>query len=157
MIVHTRGFVSLAAILAAIFVGLSGTSFAETGATKDEAAAMVKKAVAYIKAEGPDKAYPVISDRSGPFIDRDLYIVVYGLDGVVLAHGADAKRIGTNQIGDKDPDGKAFVQERVELAAKEPSFWQSYKFMNPVTNQVAPKTMYCERLEQTVVCGGVYE
>jgi signal transduction histidine kinase len=75
---------------------------------------------------------------------------------VVFAHGADAKRIGTNQLGDKDPDGKAFVKERVELAATHPSFWQSYKFMNPVTHSVEPKEMYCERLDQTVVCGGVY-
>jgi signal transduction histidine kinase len=76
---------------------------------------------------------------------------------MVLAHGADAKRIGTNQIDDKDPDGKAFVKERVELAATQPSFWQSYKFRNPVTNTVEPKEMYCERLDQTVVCGGVYQ
>jgi len=158
MIVRATGFIStMAAMLVAILVISIGVASAETGATKDKAVAMVKKAVAAIKADGPDKAYVVISDRSGPFVDRDLYIVVYGLDGVVLAHGADAKRIGTNQIGDKDPDGKAFVQERVELAAKEPSFWQSYKFMNPVTNQIAPKAMYCERLDETVVCGGVYQ
>ena len=78
----------------------------------------------------PDKAYPAISNPTGEFVDRDLYIVVYGLDGVVLAHGSNAKRIGTNQIADKDPDGKAFVKERVELAATHPSFWQTYKFMN---------------------------
>ena len=76
---------------------------------------------------------------------------------MVLAHGADAKRVGTNQLGDTDPDGKAFVKERVQLAATHPSFWQSYKFMNPVTHKVEPKNMYCERLEQTVVCGGVYQ
>jgi cytochrome c len=133
------------------------SSLAATGATKDEAVAMVKKAVAAIKAEGPDKAYAEISDPAGPFVDRDLYIVVYGLDGMVLAHGADAKRIGTNQIDDKDPDGKAFVKERVEIAATQPNFWQSYKFMNPVTKKVEPKEMYCERLDQTVVCGGVYQ
>lgn len=36
---------------------------------------------------------------------------------MVLAHGANANRVGTNQIADTDPDGKAFVKERVELAA----------------------------------------
>jgi signal transduction histidine kinase len=118
---------------------------------------MVKKAVSAIKTEGSDKAYPEISNPSGKFVDRDLYIVVYGLDGMVLAHGADAKRVGTNQIGDKDPDGQAFVQERVQLAATHPSFWQTYKFMNPVTHTVEPKAMYCERLADTVVCGGVYQ
>jgi cytochrome c len=76
---------------------------------------------------------------------------------MVLAHGADAKRIGTNQLDDKDPDGKEFVKERVEFAKTHQSFWQSYKFMNPVTHEVAPKEMYCERLDQTVVCGGVYQ
>ena len=158
MIVRATGFVSaMATMMVAIFMSSSGVAFAETGPTKDEAVAMVKKAVAEIKAAGPDKAYALINDRSGPFVDRDLYIVVYGLDGVVLAHGADAKRIGTNQIGDKDPDGKAFLQERVELAAKESSFWQNYKFINPVTKKIEPKEMYCERLDQTAVCGGVYQ
>ena len=31
-----------------------------------------------------------------------------------------------------------------------PSFWQTYKFMNPVTQKIEPKDMYCERLDQTV-------
>jgi hypothetical protein len=30
---------------------------------------------------------------------------VYGLDGMVLAHGANKSRVGTNQIDDKDVDG----------------------------------------------------
>src|SRR5262245_48130651 len=86
--------------------------------TKDEAVAMVKKAVAAIKAEGPEKAY--------------------------------------SEIDDKDPDGKAFVKERVELAKAQPSFWQSYKFMNPVTKTIEPKQMYCERLDERAICGGIY-
>jgi len=155
MSVHTRGLTPILLVAAlAISVGLA---WAATGATKDEAVAMVKKAVAAIKAEGPDKAYKEIDDRNGQFVDRDLYIVVYGMDGMVLAHGADAKRIGTNQMNDKDADGKEFVKERIELAKTHDSFWQSYKFMNPVTKKVEPKQMYCERLEQTVVCGGVYQ
>ena len=135
---------------------LGGMAIAAAGATKDEAVAMVKKAANAIKTEGPDKAYPEISNPKGPFVYRDLYVVVYGMDGMVLAHGANAKRIGTNQINDKDPDGKEFVKERIELAAVHQSFGQSYKFMNPVTQAVEPKEMYRERLDQTVVCGGVY-
>jgi signal transduction histidine kinase len=155
MSVQSRGFTEM--LFVAVLVALGGMAWAATGATKDEAVAMVKKAVATIKAEGPDKAYKEIDDRNGQFVDRDLYIVVYGMDGMVLAHGADAKRIGTNQMNDKDADGKEFVKERIELAKTHDSFWQSYKFMNPVTKTVEPKQMYCERLEQTVVCGGVYQ
>jgi cytochrome c len=144
-----------AAIAAVYFAG--GAVVSAEPATKEEAVAMVQKAVAAIKSEGPEKAYAEISNPSGKFVDRDLYIVVYGLDGMVLAHGANASRVGTNQIDDKDPDGKAFVKERVELAKQQPNFWQSYKFMNPVTKKVEPKQMYCERLDETAVCGGIYQ
>ena len=33
----------------------------------------------------------------------------------------------------------------------------SYKFTDPVTKKVLPKSMYCERLDDTVVCGGIYK
>ena len=145
-----------AAIVAAVYLA-GGDVVSAAPATKEEAVAMVQKAVAAIKSEGPEKAYAEISNPSGKFVDRDLYIVVYGLDGLVLAHGANASRVGTNQIDDKDPDGKAFVKERVELAKQQPSFWQAYKFMNPVTKKVEPKQMYCERLNETAVCGGIYQ
>jgi cytochrome c len=142
--------------LTVLVVALSGAALA-AGASKDEAVAMVKKAVAAIKAEGADKAYAEISNPQGPFVDRDLYIVVYRMDGVVLAHGADKKLVGVDRLHDKDIDGKEFVKERVELAKTESSFWQSYKYLNPVTEAVEPKQMYCERLNDTVVCGGVYQ
>ena len=130
---------------------------AEGGATKAEAEAMVKKGVAYIKAHGPDKSYEEISKKGSMFSDRDLYLVVYGLDGFVFAHGANPKMIGKNLIDIKDVDGKAFVKERVELAKSKGSFWQEYKFVNPETKAIEPKLMYCERLEQTAVCGGIYK
>ena len=126
-------------------------------ASAKEAQAMVQKGVAYIKANGKDKGYAEISNKQGQFEDRDLYLVVYGLDGKVWAHGANEKMVGKMLIDLKDVDGKAFVRERVELAKAKPSFWQDYKFTNPVTKKVEPKSMYCERLDDTVVCGGIYK
>lgn len=129
-----------------------------SNATKDEAQAMVKKGVAYIKANGAEKAYAAISDKAGPFVDRDLYLVVYGLDGKCLAHGANAKQIGRDLLDLTDVDGKYFVKERVALAKSKPAgFWQEYKFTNPVSKKVEPKVMYCEKLGETAVCGGVYQ
>jgi cytochrome c len=79
------------------------------------------------------------------------------MDGLVVAHYADKNRIGTNLLHDKDVDGKEFVKERIDLAKTASSFWQSYKFMNPVSKTIEPKEMYCERLNDTIVCGGVYQ
>ncbi|TPQ35335.1 histidine kinase [Bradyrhizobium guangdongense] len=141
-------------VLATAFVG---TAMAGDNASKDDAVAMVKKAVGFIKDQGIDKAYPEISSKSGSFHDRDLYVVVYQLDGVVLAHGSNMKFVGKNMIDAQDVDGKPFVKERVELASKHASFWQDYKFVNPVSKKVEPKEMYCEKLDNTAVCAGIYK
>ena len=131
---------------------------ADGGAGKTEAVAMVKKGVAAIKAGPKDKAYAAISDKAGgQFHDRDLYLVVYGLDGTVHAHGANGKMIGKNLIDLKDIDGKLFVKERVDMAKTNATFWQDYKFTNPETKKIEPKSMYCEKLDDTVVCGGIYK
>ena len=146
-----------AALCAALMVMMPARA-ADGGANKDDAIAMVKKGVSQIKAQGADKTYAAISEKDNKdFHDRDLYLVVYGLDGSVKAHGANTKMVGKNLIDLKDIDGKPFVKERVEMAQKQPSFWQDYKFTNPETKKIEPKSMYCERLEQTVVCGGIYK
>lgn len=139
-------------------MALSVAVAAEGGATKDEAIAMVKKGVAAIKSESHDKAYAEFSDKDNKtWHNKDLYLVVYAMDGTVRAHGANAKMIGKNLIELKDVDGKAFVKERVDLAKSHASFWQDYKFTNPETKKIEPKSMYCERLDDSVVCGGIYK
>lgn len=129
----------------------------ERHATADEAVAMVKKGVKFIKANGRDKAYAEFTSKESRFKDRDLYLVVYGLDGKVWAHGQNARMVGKVVIDLKDIDGKEFVRERVELAKSNATFWQDYKFTNPVSKKIEPKRMYCERLDDTVVCGGIYK
>ena len=135
----------------------TGVALAQSHATDKEATAMVKKGVAFIKANGKDKGHAEISNKAGQFIDRDLYLVVYGLDGTVHAHGANEKMIGKNLIDLKDVDGKAFVKERVELAKSKGTFWQDYKFTNPTNKKIEPKSMYCETMDDAVLCGGVYK
>jgi cytochrome c len=142
-------------VVAAAFA-CCGAAVAADGASKEEAVAIVRKAVAFIKEQGPEKAYLEFSDRTGKFVDRDLYVVVYRMDGRVLAHGANERFVGKDMIVAQDIDGKLYVKERVELAATQPSFWQDYKFVNPVHMTIEPKQTYCERLDDTVVCSGIY-
>ena len=133
------------------------TASASVDATKDDAVAMVKKGVAFVKAQGVDKGYAEVSNKKGQFIDRDLYLVVYGLDGKCLAHGANEKQIGRELLELTDIDGKAFIKERVAMVKAKPTgAWQEYKFTNPVSKKIEPKLMYCEKLGETAVCGGVY-
>jgi cytochrome c len=146
----------LSTLCAAGLLAAVSLSHAATNATKDEAVAMVKKGVAFIKANGPEKGYADITAKK--FVDRDLYLVVYGLDGKCLAHGANEKQVGKDLIELTDIDGKYFVKDRVAMVKSKPAgAWQEYKFTNPVTKKIEPKVMYCEKLGDTAVCGGVYQ
>lgn len=138
-------------------LAVTGSAAAGEGAGKDDAIAMVKKAVTFIKEQGADKAYSEFTGKAAGFVDRDLYVVVYQLDGKVLAHGSNAKFVGKDLMDAQDVDGKLYVKERVEMAAKQPSFWQDYKFVNPVSKKVEPKQMYCEKVDNTAVCAGIYK
>jgi hypothetical protein len=145
------------AAAAALVVGLGLPAFGAEFATKDEATAMVNKAVAFVAKEGAAKAYPEFDKKGGAWTDRDLYVVVYGMNGKVLSHGANAKLIGKDMTDAQDVDGKYYVKERLALAAKKADFWQDYKFTNPVTKKVEPKQMFCHPLPDTIVCAGVYK
>lgn len=149
---------SISVVIAAAIAGTSiGAALAGDHATAAEAQAMLKKGIAFIKANGKEKGYAEISNKQGKFVDRDLYLTVYTLDGTVLAHGANDKMIGKNLMDLKDIDGKAFVKERMDLARSKGTFTQDYKFTNPTTKKIEPKQMFCEKLDETVVCGGIYK
>ena len=143
-------------VLMVCLAGANPGSAAESRASKGEAEKMVKKAVKAVKEKGT-ASYAEITAPSKTFVDRDLYIAVYDMNGKCLAHGQNPKQVGRDLIGFKDADGKEFVKERVELAKARSSFWQSYKFADPLTKETLAKEMYCEKSGQVIVCGGIYK
>ena len=131
--------------------------FASEHGSADEAQAMVKKAVAYIKANGPEKAYDEFTNGKS-FKSGDLYIIVYDLNGKNLAQGANPKLVGKDLIGLKDPDGKLLIKMFVDLAKDKGKGWtDTYKFLNPVSQKIESKSMYLERVGDTLVGCGIYK
>lgn len=144
-------------LIAAVLPFLACTAMAGDHATKAEATAMVKKAIAFITANGADKAYAAFTDKGSAFHDRDLYVVVYDISGKCLAHGNNPKLVGKDLLDAQDADGVYYVKDRVALLKTHASFWQDYKFSNPVTKKIEPKSTYCEKLNDTAVCVGIYK
>jgi len=154
-----RMYSILKGLLSVVAMGflMAGASQAADQGTTAEAEAMVKKAVAYIKANGPEKAYEEFTNGKS-FKDRDLYIIVYDLNGKNLAQGANPKLVGKDLIGLKDPDGKPLIQMFVDLAKSKGKGWvEGYKFLNPVTQKMEGKAMYLERVGETLVGCGIYK
>ncbi|MFT3734680.1 MAG: cache domain-containing protein [Rhodocyclaceae bacterium] len=152
-----KQFAVIRAALAVILtVGSASLLAAEEFATAKEAEAMVGKAISAIKANRT-QTLKEITDKDPKWIDRDLYPVVYDTTGKVLAHGQNPKMVDKDLIDFKDPDGKLFVKERVDLAKSKGKFWQDYAFTDPVTKKVLPKQAYCQLQGSDIVCAGIYK
>jgi signal transduction histidine kinase len=145
------------AVIGLVLIFGASLSFAADAGTKEEAVALVKKAIEFIKANGRDKGFEEFSNPKGQFVDRDLYIVVYDMNAKCLAHGQKKSMVGKDLIDFKDTDGKEFMKERVALMKANNTAWQDYKFMNPVTKQIEPKSMYLEKFEDVIVGAGIYK
>jgi signal transduction histidine kinase len=144
-------------LAAALFLSLPLGALAQERASTKEAEAMVHRAVEFLNKEGKEKAFATFSDPKGAFTYRDLYIMVYDLEGKCLAHGAKKERVGKNLLEEKDADGKQFVKERVEIARKAGKGWQEYKFANPATKAVEHKVAYLEKVGDVIVVCGAYK
>lgn len=144
-----------AAALMGILVG--NTAMAADQGTQAEAEALVKKAIAYVKANGQDKAFEEFTNGKS-FKDRDLYIFAYDFTGKSLAHGANPKLVGKDLSGLKDPDGKMILPPLVEIAKGKGKGWsEPFKFRNPVTEKMEPKIVYVERVGDIFLGCGVYK
>jgi cytochrome c len=151
----------------AVFLAFAQSAIADetepvARATKEEAMVFVKKAVEYFKANGSEKAFAEFDDPKGKFIDKDLYIFSFDSAGVCLASGAHHRLIGTNRIDQQDTDGNYYVEERVKLMKTHASFWTHFKYPDPLTKKILPKSVYCEvvndpALKDIIICSGVYD
>lgn len=147
------------ALLQALVLSLacSTLAFGAERGTADEAVALVQKAVAYMKANGKEKAYAEFNNPNGQFKDRDLYIFVIDMTGLEWANGANQKIVGKNVLDLKDAEGKMMVKSFIDLAKSKGKGWVDYKWPNPVQKTVESKSTYLEKYEDVLVASGIYK
>jgi len=141
--------------IAVMFLMMVG--YGHTAGTPAEAESMVKKAIAFYKANGQDKAFTEVNNTKGQFTKDDLYIFVYDIKGKCVAHGFNQKMIGKELIDLKDADNKFFVKERIEIAKTKGKGWQDYMFTNPTTKKLEHKTAYIEKVDDYIFGCGAYK
>ena len=138
---------------------ISTSAVANERGTASEANALVKKAVAYLKANGKEKAFAAFNDPKGQFVDRDLYIFVYDMQGnsMAIGNGNASKMVGKSLIDMRDADGKYIIKGFIETVNAKGSGWVDYKWPNPVTKNVEAKSSYVEKVEDVIVGAGIYK
>jgi cytochrome c len=117
----------------------------------------VDKAVDFYKAAGKRIALAEYTNPNGQFVQDEMYIYVLNRKGTMLAHGVNERFIGEDFSDLKDSDGKSFIKEILETANTQGSGWGEYKWSNPVTKEVLPKKVYFKKVDDLIICSGVYK
>ena len=140
--------------LVLVFVLTAAFAFAEDRGTADEAKALVKKAVAYAKEVGKEKALAELNNPKGKFVYKDLYVFAGSLSArSCLAHSMTPALVGKQMSGLKDADGNRFLLQMVE---KKGSGVIDYRWTHPKTKKIEPKSSYYETIDSMdmfLACG----
>jgi cytochrome c len=127
------------------------------GQSVEEAKAFVQKAIDFYKKAGKAIAMAEFTNPKGPFIKDDMYVFVLNLKGTMLSHGVNEKYIGHDFIDLKDSDGRSFVREIVDVANVKGKGTADYKWYNPKTKEDLAKAVYFEKVDDVIICSGIYK
>ncbi len=110
--------------------------------SRDDVVEMVRRGYQELKKTGESNAFKIISDRQDlTFHKGALYLVVYDMEGVCMAHGSNIEFVGQNQWNLVDQDGAHFVQDMIKKAQADGSGWLNVRLRNALLS------MYVEKVE----------
>lgn len=135
-------------LFAALLINLAliGAAFS---ATPEQAKTLVEKALAYVKANGTEKAYKEFNTPGSQFFDGELYIFAYDMQGNNLALGGNPKMTGKNLLDMKSADGKFVIKDFIEIVKTKGEGWYDYKWSNPETKKIQDKSSYIKKIPGT--------
>jgi signal transduction histidine kinase len=145
----------LVVMIAAFFLSASFPALhADEMASRLQAIILVKKAVAFLKENGRNKALEEFSNPSGRFAVQDHYIFAYETSGKCVANAADRNMVGRTLIGIAVRNSKAGTQDQAQEAMKNEIGWQYCVFTDPVNNKTAKRIAYLEKVDDIIIgCG----
>jgi signal transduction histidine kinase len=120
---------------------------------------MVEAAVAQIQTRG-EAAFPLLRDRSGPFMAKDAYVFVIDPRGVDLVNPAFPNLEGRSLLDVRDTQGRPLIREMLDVARTRGAGWVDYMWPRPGESLSTRKSTYVARAEVgggwLLVGAGVY-
>jgi signal transduction histidine kinase len=128
-----------------------------TPATMEEMVAFVEKAYEYAQVHGKEAALAEFNAQSGRFVEGELYLFAYDLEGNTLALPFQPDLLGKNRWNTTDANDAPFIQEIIHTGQSGGGFVRSL-YLDPADNfTVTPKISYVMMVDQDWVIGsGVY-
>jgi methyl-accepting chemotaxis protein len=124
---------------------------------RDEAVALVKRAIAHLEDHGLEQARRDFENPQGGFMHREFYVFGNDVSGVQLFNARSRDSTGKNTITKQDARGHEFVRAYIDLARTHGNGWHDYHHVNPVTKNVELKSAYVELVGDVVIGCGIYK
>lgn len=144
-----------------LFTTLLVVAFTFTAQAEDKKATaenLVKAAIAHYKEVGQEKAFADFAVKGGEYNHGEFYVFIQSAaSDEMVFHGANAKLVGRNLMGLKDPTGKEFVKEYANNTKANGSTWTEYQWVHPETKKIAPKEAYTEMHNDLIFGVGYYK
>lgn len=122
---------------------------------REQAKAMVEEAIALFRAKGAEAVIAAVNMPGTTFLKGDLYVFIIGPHGRTVAHGFDHTRIGLQVAGLVDADGKPYGRELMKATTS--GKWVDYKWVEPTTRHLEPKSTWIKRFDDYIFGCGVYK
>lgn len=126
--------------------------------TPEEALALLQRGVEYMREHGKQALLDDINKMAkGQFLDRDLYLFVLNVDDYkFIAHANNKTVLNYDSRNTKDPDGKQYMKDAVDIARRDGTGSVEYKANHPLTYEMKRKITYFQRVGDAVVACGAY-
>ncbi len=118
----------------------------------------VEKSVKLIEEKGPDMAFPLLSDPKGDYVDGELYVFTYNMDGTIVQH-LRPRLVGKNMMNIKDKNGKCLACDFVRIAKEEGKGWSQYWWPKPGSKEFSLKISYIMKIpnHELFLGAGLYD
>ncbi len=118
---------------------------------------LLDAAVAYLKRNGPEKAFEAFNVQEGTFVYGPYYVYVVGPDGFLYANGGKQMSLaGHNVLDLRDAAGKPVIRDLIAAAEQSPNGAIEYRWLNPEENHIDVKIGMYEKVDKYIVSVGYY-
>ena len=121
--------------------------------TADQARQLVFDAMVHLRNVGYEQAVRDFHDKSGAFIDRDMYIFIFDRRGIYQVHGASPEKDNTDLRDIPGLDAEQLVADAWEVCDQAQGGWVNYIITNPVSRETQAKTSYVVPLDDHHLLG----
>jgi polar amino acid transport system substrate-binding protein len=126
-------------------------------ASPEKLVAFVEKAFEYAHVHGQEAALREFNNQTGQFVDGELYIFAYYINGTTLALPFQPELLGTNRWNITDANGNLYIQNLIDTAQSGGGFVR-YLYADPAENfTVKQKLSYVMKVDDNWIIGaGIY-